>query len=63
MSTDTEKTTKVTLAKDGLTVDGKERAKGDEIYVTDAQMAFLTKRGYLVDANKAGGKAPAPETK
>lgn len=46
--------TKVTLLKDGLTHDGRERKKGDEIEVTERQRVFLQKREFIAgDATAA----------
>lgn len=59
MSTDSKtpqpvKTTKEKVVKEGLTHQGKPVAVGDEITVTEGQLAFLRKKGFV---------APAADTK
>lgn len=61
-----EQKTKVSLVKAGLTFEGKERAVGDVIEVTDRQLARLVKKEFIADpaaksAGKAGGKTNTTE--
>lgn len=41
---------KAVVLKEGLTHDGKKRAAGEEIEVSESQLAFLRKREFIAPA-------------